>query len=202
MQLTQTLRDEYLKRYLACAVRPERKAEAEASITRMMKSRARYEAVGVPLGVPWFLIALLHTMERDGDFGCHLHNGDPLGARTVHEPKGRPAKGTPPFLWESSATDALLYERLDQWHDWSVAGVLYCLEGFNGYGYHQASINIPSPYLWAGSQIYAKGKYVSDGHYDREAVSKQIGAAVLLERMDQQALVGFASAPAPAGVRP
>jgi len=38
-------------------------------------------------------------------FKLHLHNGDPLTARTVNVPKGRPKTGQPPFAWGISAKD-------------------------------------------------------------------------------------------------
>ena len=39
------------------------------------------------------------------------------------------------------------------------------------------------------SQHYIKGKFVQDGHYDPEAVSKQIGGGVLLKRVVENGLV-------------
>jgi len=42
---------------------------------------------------------------------------------------------------------------------------------------------IPTPYLWSGSQHYRKGKYVADHVFDPEAVSGQVGAAVLLKAL-------------------
>jgi lysozyme family protein len=40
---------------------------------------------------------------------------------------------------------------------------------------------LPTPYLWSFSNNYEKGKFVADGHYDPEAVSKQCGAALMLK---------------------
>jgi hypothetical protein len=70
---------------------------------------------------------------------------------------------------------------LDKWNDWSIPGMLFQFERFNGFGYR--SRGIYSPYLWSFSNHYKKGKFTSDGVYDPNAVSKQIGAAVLLRRM-------------------
>ncbi len=42
--------------------------------------------------VPWALIAAIHFRESDQDFTKHLHNGDPLGARTVHVRSGGPKR--------------------------------------------------------------------------------------------------------------
>jgi lysozyme family protein len=41
----------------------------------------------------------------------------------------------------------------------------------------------PSPYVWASTDQYTKGKYVADGHYDPNAVDHQLGCAALLIRM-------------------
>jgi lysozyme family protein len=188
MPLTPSLRDDYESRFASCAVRPERKREIEALITRMLKSQDRYQQLAIVTGVPWFVIAVIHNMECGGRFDCHLHNGDPLSARTVQVPAGRPHDGQPPFTWEASAKDALLYQGFDVWKDWSsIAGMLYKLEAYNGFGYRKH--NVPSPYLWGGSQHYVQGKYVQDGLFSTTAVSKQIGVAVVIRRMLEQALI-------------
>jgi lysozyme family protein len=48
-------------------------------------------------------------------------------------------------------------------NDWSTPAVLHRLEGFNGYGYRKFHPNVPSPYLWSGSNHYTRGKYIADG---------------------------------------
>jgi hypothetical protein len=58
------------------------------------------------------------------------------------------------------------------------------MERYNGFGYRPKGIH--SPYLWSFSNHYTKGKFTADGHFDGDAVSKQIGAAVLLRRMSEQ----------------
>jgi lysozyme family protein len=117
-------------------------------------------------------------MECGFDFSAHLHNGDPLTARTIQVPKGRPAAGTPPFTWRESAVDALTMKKLDRVQDWSAPSMLHLLERYNGLGYRKRGL--PSPYLWSFSNHYEKGKFVKDGVYDPNAVSKQCGAAVML----------------------
>src|SRR5690606_7467709 len=95
-------------------------------------NKSRYKAVEAASGVPWHFIAVVHNMESSQRFDRHLHNGDPLTARTVQVPKGRPQTGNPPFTWEASATDALAFEGLGAGTDWSLAGTLYRLEAYNG----------------------------------------------------------------------
>ena len=86
-------------------------------------------------------------MESSLNFKRHLHNGDPLTARTVHVPSGRPRQGDPPFTWEQSAADALTLRNLGPRTDWSLSGTLYALEGYNGWGYRRYHPEVFSPYL-------------------------------------------------------
>jgi len=117
----------------------------------------------------------------------HLHNGDPLTARTVHVPAGRPVVGNPPFTWEQSAIDALQYQGLTKWTDWSLSGVLFKIEAYNGFGYRKHGIQ--TPYLWGGSQHYISGKFASDGQWAPNLTSKQTGAGVILKYLQQQNIV-------------
>jgi lysozyme family protein len=40
--------------------------------------------------------------------------------------------------------------------------------------------------LWSFCNLYEKGKYVADGKYDPNAVSKQCGAGVMLKTLAEQ----------------
>lgn len=135
--------------------------------------------------VPWFIIAVIHQLEASGNFNTHLHNGNPLSAKTTDVPKNRPL-GDPPFTWEESAQDALTFDGLNNWTDWSIAGICYKLEGFNGFGHRLFHPDVKSPYLWSFSNHYTKGKYHSDGIFDRILVSQQCGAMVLLKMMEEK----------------
>jgi len=191
IKFTGLLREEYQRLFDTCQVRPDKAAEVEKGVGRIESNRTRYEAVGEPLQIPWWLIAVIHNMEASLSFKAHLHNGDPLSRRTVNEPAGRPKEGHPPFSWEVSATDALTYDRIDQWQDWSLPAVLYKLEGYNGWGYRRYHPEVLSPYLWSGANHYRSGKYVKDGRWSDTAGSAQLGAAVLLRRIAEKNLVAF-----------
>lgn len=141
-------------------------------VKKLLHNRHRYESIK---NAPWQIVAVIHYLESSMDFTKHLHNGDPLTGRTMQVPKGRP-KGQPPFTWEVSAEDAI---RLKNWSDWSLAGSLYFLEMYNGFGYAYRGIN--SPYLWSFTQHYTKGKFVRDRVFDPEVKSRQIGAVALLK---------------------
>lgn len=185
IQFTPQLQAEYQRLFDTCVVNPDKLSEINSIVKKILDNKTRYEKVGNKLNIPWYFIGITHSLEGGSNFKTHLHNGDPLTARTVQVPSGRPKTGNPPFEWEFSAEDALILEGLDKWTVWSVPGILFKLEGYNGYGYHKASININSPYLWSFSNHYTKGKFIKDGEYSPTAVSKQCGAAILLRRLTE-----------------
>jgi lysozyme family protein len=189
MNLTSAVKAEYDRLWDTCVVRTDKRASAAAIADRIVAHRDRYEAAGSPHGVPWYVVGIIHQLESSGDFTKHLHNGDPLTARTVQVPAGRPRNGHPPFTWEFSAADALTVDGLDTWRDWSVSGTLFVFERFNGFGYRNPDHRINSPYLWSFSTHYTKGKYISDTVYDPNAVSAQCGTAVLLRLLADRGLV-------------
>jgi lysozyme family protein len=192
------IQSDYQLLFDSCLIRPARLQAVTATANQIQANRPRYETVGNALGTPWYVVGLIHTMEAGGNFGAHLHNGDPLSARTTHVPAGRPKTGNPPFTWEQSATDALTMQGFPSWTDWSIPGTLYKLEGYNGWGYRDNHPDVPSPYLWSFSNHYTSGKYVADGTFSATAVSAQCGAAVLLKRLVQ---LGALDVPAPATPR-
>lgn len=161
----------------------ERAATFAADAIR--RNQERYEGVVGDTGVPWFFVGVLHWMESAGDFSTHLHNGDPLRARTVRVPAGRPRRGKPPFSWEESAKDALALKSLfsDEIR-WTVPRVLYEAERYNGFGYAWRGVN--SPYVWSGTQHYVRGKYVRDGVFSHTAVSEQVGVAAILKALEEE----------------
>ena len=181
------LRDEYGKFFDRCRLRPEFAANAEFYFSRLAKFKPTYKQLGDELGIPWVFIGVVHGMECGFNFGTHLHNGDPLSARTVHVPKGRPTSHEPPFTWIESARDALVMEKLDKVDDWSLPHLLYQLESYNGFGYR--SHFVPTPYLWSFSNLYSAGKFVGDGVFDPNAVSKQCGAAVMLRVLQERGVI-------------
>ena len=197
VRLTPELRAEYQRLFDRCDIRPERSAEVETLMQRVLAARARYAAAEQASGVPWFFIGAVHQMESSGRFDRHLHNGDPLTARTVQVPAGRPKAGQPPFAWEVSAADALALHGLSGSTDWSLPSLLYEIERYNGFGYRLQHPQVLSPYLWSYSTHYRAGKYVADGRWSDTAVSAQCGAATLLRRMVERGHIAFQDQPPP-----
>lgn len=181
MQFTEMARTGYSKLFTSMVINEQRKAISTRIGTDIIRNKSRYSAVEGETSVPWWWIGVVHSMEAGLNFATHLHNGDPLTARTVHRPAGRPAGGIPPFRWENSAADALRLKELHRECDWSIPKALYNFERYNGFGYVARGVN--SPYLWSFSNLYGHGKYVRDGVWDANAVSQQCGAAVLLKTL-------------------
>jgi lysozyme family protein len=175
---------EYRAYFDTLEIRPERHAVVQSRVNRLLERAPRYRALGDELGIPWFFIAIIHSLESGANFSTHLHNGDPLTARTVQVPAGRPVEGNPPFTWEASARDALKIKGFVGQPDWSTARMLHRWEANNGFGYRQR--RLPSPYLWSFSQHYTKGRFIRDHVFDAESVSQQCGAAVLLKALQRQ----------------
>lgn len=175
------LAPEYRQQFDACISEPDKEAQIQRHLSKIRPGEMRYRALGEQLAIPWAFIAIVHSLESGCDFTRHLHNGDPLDARTVRVPVGRPQAGAPPFTWEASAEDALTMKGLAHQADWSLAAMLFRWEAFNGFGYRLRGL--PSPYLWSFSNVYQGGLFVADHVFDPDARSRQCGAAVLLKRL-------------------
>lgn len=150
-----------------------------------LKGVGKYEIVSKQTGVPWQVVAVIHGLEAGFSWTKHLHNGDPLSAKTVQVPRGRPLNPSQlPVPWVESAVDAMEYDCLDDvdWDDLEEG--LLAIEKYNGLGYRKLGIN--SPYLWSATQHYKKGKFVGDHKFSKDAVSKQVGAVPLLKELGWQ----------------
>lgn len=191
IRLTSELKDEYLRLFDTCTILPKALPSVTSTAEAIAAEQARYASIGDPLKIPWCAVGLLHYRECGLSFQKHLHNGDPLAARTVHVPAGRPVNGQPPFAFDASAQDALVQNGASAWKDWSLPGLLYRLEAFNGFGYRLSHPQVLSPYLWGQSCHYIRGGYPRDGEWSDTYVNKQLGSAVILRRLSELGHVGF-----------
>lgn len=181
-----------IEKYNQLNVKPEFVKTIKFLTDKINQSHSRYEDVSFVIGVPWQVIACIHSMESALDFGRILHNGEKLPVeKTVLVPKGRG-----PFkTWEGAAIDALQLElRSNKNKDlgvppWTIDKTLDFLERYNGLGYRKKGV--PSPYLWSGTQFYTSGKFIEvlqDGkyvvEYKPDLVSKQLGVAPLLKALN------------------
>lgn len=162
-----------------------RSTKINAASAKIAANRARYELVSKVTGVPWDVIGVIHYRESSNDFRGVLHNGQRIigtGKKTTLVPKGRGPFST----WEEAAVDALAncHPYLAKNKDWSLGTTLDKLEAYNGLGYRNRGL--PSPYLWAGTDQYVKGKYVADGKFDPNHVDQQLGVAALLMKLREK----------------
>jgi lysozyme family protein len=168
------------ERWESATIPKHRLHEVQVIVARIEKNKARYEDVSKSTGVPWYVIASLHNMEASGDFTCHLHEGSSLKWRTKYVPIGRPLPpAKPPFSWEFSAKDAMIYDKmhLKNWKD--IGDALTACEYYNGSGYAKYHPSTPTPYLYAGTSVEKAGKYIGDGKWSSTARSAQIGVVAI-----------------------
>lgn len=175
------LRSEYARLWRDMTVKPSKLKLADAVANKIIASKSRYLYIQNYTGVPWYVVGIIHAMECGLKFTGHLHNGDPLTARTVQVPDGRPLKGNPPFTWAESAIDALTMKNLHRVKDWTVERIAYVLETYNGFGYRNRGKE--NAYLWSYSNHYTSGKYIRDHVWSDSAISTQCGGMVLLKRL-------------------
>jgi lysozyme family protein len=183
---TSQLLPDYYQLWATMVIRPEWLKRAKAMADAVRVHQKTYEAFVQAFNpdIPWYFVGVIHMMEASGSFNCHLHNGDSLANQTVCDPKGRPvlpplAGIGKPYTWQESARDALTMENYDKMHEWTVTRMLARMEAYNGFGYRKRGIY--SPYVWSGTNHYTAGKYVADGHFDSQVVSKQVGAAAMVK---------------------
>lgn len=176
MNLLQANQDRWNK----CLVNTNKQSTFDSVAKRLTAAKTRYQAVEKTTGVPWWFIAVVHEREASQNWNANIAQGDRWDRVSTHVPKGRgPFKS-----WEEAAYDALVNcaPHAAQNKDWSAGNALTMLEKYNGLGY--ANKGIPSPYIWAGTNQYVRGKYVADGVFDANAVDTQLGCAGLLKSMN------------------
>lgn len=176
--------------FAKAVIRPEWQGRIDAAARRLCDPRnkawfteesARLKRLGHD--VPWFMIAVTKEMEAgiDAGFKLSIAQGDRWDRVSINVPRGRG-----PFdSWFEAADDALIkcapYMAL--WKNWTVGGALTISMKYNGLGYFR--MGVPNPYLFSGTTLYTRGKYIRDGVFDPNAVSAQIGIAALLLGMQK-----------------
>lgn len=147
------------------------------------KHKNIYQEISEKTGIPPKLIAAIHYRESSCNFSTYLQNGDPLGEKTIHEPKGILY-----YTFEDAAVAALLDKKgirnacnlSSQSND--MVAMLTFAESYNGIGYYKKGR--VSPYAFSGTNVYSSGKYVGDGVYDGNVIDKQPGVYALLMALE------------------
>lgn len=171
-----------------------RQADVDDIARRLLKNKSKYQTVSKVTGIPIVWIAASFEREASSDFSLSPAQGDPWNKPSVHVPKGRG-----PFMsWQAAAIDAYHLNGLaaigaGNW-TWELA--CYYGELFNGFGYRDYHRE-HTPYLWAGTNIQQRGKYTSDGRFDRVHYDEQLGMVPIMIRMAQlDSSLAFAPVPA------
>jgi len=179
-QLTHASATVFWNEWKSLSIRPEHLNDVNAAANFILNHEARYQTVTNATGIPFYVVGLCHYRESSFNFNTHLANGDPLFDRhgnpivTTHVPAG-----LGPFrTWEEGAIGAFKHEGWLHGYHWDLLNAMENLEAFNGEGYrHMGVIN---PYLFSFSNLYVKGKYGSDGHYDPNLVDEQAGVVTIM----------------------
>ncbi|MGC4013420.1 MAG: hypothetical protein QM755_02720 [Luteolibacter sp.] len=180
------------QRWATATLRPAWIPALDKAIWHYQRSAPRYLAIQRlrPRGMPAPIIAAIHGRESSWDFTCHLHEGSPLTHRTRYVPRGRPLTPDPPYTFEQSAEDALYLLKSEHLIDWTTpATALDAIESYNGLGYRRYHPDVPSPYLWSGTTLYSRGKFVADHRFSPTAVDRQAGVAAILIRMKERGMI-------------
>lgn len=184
-----TTSEGYSSAFWSATVRPDWLQSIDASVTRIVAAKPRLEALARAVHSPWYVIGVFWMEETGGRLDAHF-NGDPLTGRTIHFPTGRPLQWPPPNgedPWVYSAVDQITFYKLNNLDNASLGEILNALERANGLGYQRRGLF--SPYLWSGTSLYEKGKYLSDHVYDPNVVSAQVGVAAMLRRMQDKKII-------------
>ena len=83
VSLTNAWRSEYQRLFETCEIRPGRRGAVDTITDNILSNKDQYVGAGRPLGIPWYFIGFVHSLESSLSFKKHLHNGDPLTANPV-----------------------------------------------------------------------------------------------------------------------
>lgn len=171
--------DFYSTAWDAMQVPSQADAAVQAQAERLYGYKDRYTVSEANTGVPWWMLAAMHYRQLDCDFTRTILNGDRIDQATEHFPAGV----GPWSDWESSANFALIFDGLDTIGEgaWTIERVLYQLEAYDEWGYWRRGF--VSPFLFAFTDQYTRGRIVTSGEFFAATVDAQIGCAPLIARL-------------------
>ena len=175
------LQAEYVS--LLAAMTITRQAAVDATAHRLIAyiDAGHYKAGCDQCEVPQKDAAASFEREASSNFRLGPAQGDPIDRASVHVPRGIGPFGT----WTAAQVKAYQIDGLDKigLSNWLWARSCYEWELFNGFGYRSHGIH--TPYLWAGTNIYTRGKYVADSVWSAGAVDEQLGVIPMMFRIAQ-----------------
>ena len=128
-----------------------------------------YTPIAKETNVPVTWIAAINYRESANSLHRYFGNGDPLNHVTTHVPKGRGPFNT----FQAGCLDALKMMKLVNLANWTLDYFCWQAERYNGFGYEMH--NVPSAYVFGGTNIQQKGKYDADGHWNPSVMDSQLG---------------------------
>lgn len=177
----------YKRLYQTVKILPRYQHWLKYYVSESFRNSYSYLKAEKKTGVPWQIIASIHSLECAFDMNRQILNGQKWDRKTTISPKN---KG--PFKnWQESTICAFEMHNYKLCADEiSIESVLRFLEKWNGWGYANKGLN--SPYLWALSNHgEGVGKFIKDGIYDPKAESKQLGAALLIKELNNYKTVSI-----------
>lgn len=164
-----------LNEWQRCRVMDAQKPLMETLAKEALSFKASYyDPVSAAIGIPWYVVAAIDMREESFQHSGYLGNGDPLGQVTKDVPRGR----GPFSSWYAGAIDALDLDGENKIAHWDIVTALIQLEKYNGLGYKARGI--PSPYVWAKTNVQVAGKFVGDGTWSSTTWDQQPGCAALI----------------------
>lgn len=170
---------EYTQLLAAMKPRPDQAKRIDDLAVKLLGYRPRYEAVTAVNGVPVVFIATSFHREASSDFSKNPAQGWPLNSISRIIPRNGPFKS-----WHDAALAAYRLNGLDKVGAANWTWELFCFYGemFNGFGYRDYHA-MHTPYLWGGTNIQTRGKYVADGKFDPDHFDEQLGIVPVARRM-------------------
>lgn len=188
-------------RYLYPLITVEAKFQHEVSVSAQIavKQKAMYGGTVVP----WYVIAAIHHLEGGANPATQILNGQKWNQKSTIVPKG-----CGPFSsFEESLKFAITrYASAASWNidlskkNWNDIGwVFWFLESWNGFTYRKLKnpnttpLNA-SPYIYSGAvlngnPLFVKGKDVSDGNFQAEAPSSEVGAMAFIKYLESSGAI-------------
>jgi lysozyme family protein len=173
------LKPEYSQLLSAMVIRPESREAIDHVAVKLLGYKTRYEPVTAATGVPIVFIGPSFEREASSNFKLNAGQGWPLTSISKWVPYNGPFR-----TWADSAIAAYHLNGLDRVGAGNWTWELICFYGelFNGMGYRDAH-HMHTPYLWGGTNIQTRGKYVKDRDFDPSVMDTQLGIIPVARRM-------------------
>lgn len=160
------------------AMRVLRPTQVEEAVQFLLPKMDLYVKEQNETKVPAVLLAALDYREDNANPARAIGQGDPWNRVSVHVPRGHGP-------WTSKFDADVHYIRYDHLDDnsapWSWPYACWKGEAWNGFGPRAHGIH--TGYLWAGTSVYTRGKYVADGQWDPTVIDQQLGIIPVMKRL-------------------